>query len=776
MRQKKWKSAVSILLMMLMMILCVTGCGTDYQGADGENSNGQQAEDSGNAQKENSGKGRFVESEIVLPKGISSVYDMKVLENGTWTIIALNSEQASFCQYISEDKGETWNTRNLETHGYLAGAVLLSDGGLVEIIEAAEASNTGGMKNHKYTLYHVAADNTEHKIEVSFPEMTQEEVDALILQRAAATEDGRLLMQDFKGKIYQMDMESGEASVLCDLEGVSTYFGMAGDRICAVAKNGIVLCDSTTGEQLESDTFLDNVIKEKEELAKMVTDNTAPLIFGRGMEADSLLYVTHDGIFYHSYGGSVSEQLVNGALTSLSDPSAGFKKVQMLDEETILLMVWDSSGNWKLLSYTYDSSVSAVPETELTVYALEDSKLLRQAVIACQKNYPDIYVNVQIGRSGDDSVTTEDALRTLNTEILAGKGADVLLLDGMPVDSYVEKGILADISNVAEEINETSGLFENIYKAYQKDGAVYELPARFYPAIIEGEKESVAAGATLSGLADYGVERKEAGAKFVFSYKSPTGLLERLYALDASRWTDKGGRLDAEKISNWLTIAQKIYEVDIYGEQQELVDIGGDLKFDLKGEVSAFSILSKECEIEFGSIRGMDELISICSVNDTLGEAYDYDIVNRDGAKVFMPYGLAGIVNTTEHRQEAEQFLLTLFGTECGSIDGGGFPINCEAYENLCEAAQHKFSSTYQGMIEVSTDDGISYTMNFRNLKKEDTEKLTTMLESLTEPTPQDAVMQEIVVEQAKKFLMKEQSKEETVDAILQKCNLYLSE
>lgn len=53
---------------------------------------------------------------------------------------------------------------------------------------------------------------------------------------------------------------------------------------------------------------------------------------------------------------------------------------------------------------------------------------------------------------------------------------------------------------------------------------------------------------------------------------------------------------------------------------------------------------------------------------------------------------------------------------------------------------------------------------------------MTTMLESLTEPTPQDAVMQEIVVEQAKKFLMKEQSKEETVDAILQKCNLYLSE
>ena len=45
-----------------------------------------------------------------------------------------------------------------------------------------------------------------------------------------------------------------------------------------------------------------------------------------------------------------------------------------------------------------------------------------------QKKYPDVYVNIETGMSGDDSVTDTDALKVLNTEIMAGTGPDVLLL------------------------------------------------------------------------------------------------------------------------------------------------------------------------------------------------------------------------------------------------------------------------------------------------------------------------------------------------------------
>ena len=64
--------------------------------------------------------------------------------------------------------------------------------------------------------------------------------------------------------------------------------------------------------------------------------------------------------------------------------------------------------------------------------------MLRQAISVYQKQNPDVYVDLEIGMSGEDSVTASDALRTLNTDIMAGKGPDILILDGMPVDEIFD--------------------------------------------------------------------------------------------------------------------------------------------------------------------------------------------------------------------------------------------------------------------------------------------------------------------------------------------------
>ena len=79
---------------------------------------------------------------------------------------------------------------------------------------------------------------------------------------------------------------------------------------------------------------------------------------------------------------------------------------------------------------------------------------MRRLIARFQKQNPDIYVNYQIGLSGEDGVTASDALRMLNTEILAGDGPDVLMLDGISVDTYTEKGLLMDLTTVLANIQE----------------------------------------------------------------------------------------------------------------------------------------------------------------------------------------------------------------------------------------------------------------------------------------------------------------------------------
>ena len=62
-------------------------------------------------------------------------------------------------------------------------------------------------------------------------------------------------------------------------------------------------------------------------------------------------------------------------------------------------------------------------------------------------------LNMKLVCLGEKKEYTEsDALKTLNTEIAAGNGPDVILLDGLPVESYIEKGLLEDISDVISRI------------------------------------------------------------------------------------------------------------------------------------------------------------------------------------------------------------------------------------------------------------------------------------------------------------------------------------
>lgn len=46
------------------------------------------------------------------------------------------------------------------------------------------------------------------------------------------------------------------------------------------------------------------------------------------------------------------------------------------------------------------------------------------------------------GQTSAGSTTVSDTIRALNTELLGGNGADLLVLDGLPAESYIKRGFL----------------------------------------------------------------------------------------------------------------------------------------------------------------------------------------------------------------------------------------------------------------------------------------------------------------------------------------------
>ena len=84
----------------------------------------------------------------------------------------------------------------------------------------------------------------------------------------------------------------------------------------------------------------------------------------------------------------------------------------------------------------YDPEIAATPEEEIRIYSLYENYTIRQAVSLYQKSHPEVYVNYEVGISGEDGMTEEDAVRNLNTRLASGSGPDLLVLDGLPKSSY----------------------------------------------------------------------------------------------------------------------------------------------------------------------------------------------------------------------------------------------------------------------------------------------------------------------------------------------------
>lgn len=139
------------------------------------------------------------------------------------------------------------------------------------------------------------------------------------------------------------------------------------------------------------------------------------------------------------------------------------------------------------MHYRYDKDVKAVPDETLSIYGVSENQTISQAVYTFQSKHPDVRVDYHTA-AGNEEIPLSETIRTLNAELLNGSGADILILDGLPIDSYIEKGILSDISKLGDRLSENGVLMDVIGNTASRDGKIYAVPARIGVPIIFGDE------------------------------------------------------------------------------------------------------------------------------------------------------------------------------------------------------------------------------------------------------------------------------------------------
>lgn len=757
MMKKNWTKGICMALILGVMTSAITACQDGGQKQE-EGKGNHSAQNISSEEKE--GGGRFLESEIKLPEGTDQILAMEKLADNSIEVAGQNSETKELAVLTSKDGGTNWKKTAIKgiKREDIAHAAMAKDGKIFLTPWGA-----GKVKGKMVGKNGSAAD-----FSFELPGKEDNQINQICFDK-----DGDLIALDLRGSLLKIGAKDKKCQELFDTEGIGIqYISVIGGMLFAAHENGMLIYDTESGERQEAESVFDEMIKKDRNLGVCDTDSGSPMIFCEGTGKEQILFANKQGIFHFYRGGSIAEQLVDGSRTSLGGADVVFLSMAALDESHMFVAVSEGKGD-KLFAYSYDKDAASAPAKEITVYALDESDFLRQAVTMFQKSHPDTYVNLKFGMTEEKSVTLEDALSVLNTDMLAGHGPDVLILDGMPMDSYIEKGVLEDISDVVGEVDQTDGIFGNITEGSKKDGKVYAMPCRLLLPVVLGDEKTRLSGGSLAALADRAAALGKSTSKNIIpDNKGTKTLLRDCYYADSGCFTTEDGTLNQEVISEYLTQAKRLYDVDKHDRKNDTYDkIGGDGSWNgtKVGTCGETGLITGEWRLSFGTVAGMYEYHRMVSAGKQTKT--DICLMNGDKVKTYIPYLMAG-VTSGDNVDTAKEFVKTLLGKKAGMRDSDGFPVNRAAFEELCKEKMGKTQTD----IGFSGPDDKMYTIDFVSLKQADVDKLKNMIESLQVPCMTNRVIQELVLEQGERYLLGEQDLDEAVNAILKKVNLYLSE
>ena len=445
-------------------------------------------------------------------------------------------------------------------------------------------------------------------------------------------------------------------------------------------------------------------------------------------------------------------------------------------------------GNGKIVRFAYDGEVSSVPDDRITVFSLHDDDLVRQAITTYQTQYPEMFVEYQVGMD-EGGVTREDALKKLNTQLLGGTGPDIIMLDGMDINTYVEKGALRDLTDIVEEIDGQEGLYRNFIDGLASEGIPYVVPAKFYLPVLYGNGDYVNNVSDYSSMADAVERARQAYPDTnLMEVCSAGGIMRRFVPVCAPSWKDDKGQLDQTKIREFLEQSKRMYDAQMNGTPQEEIlsyqrqMIGEDGKS--IEEDKYFMIARDTCYMMQESPIAYGEIVDAHTYRDTLSvptaqgmEGTVIRPLNGQSSGVYHPASLVGISATAKNPDAAAEFVRVMLGSDVQKTLQWGLPMNKTALPAQFAYEESDLSEDgWQFYISSSTKDGRGYEYAIYPVEQDGIDRLESWIAGLDTPYLSDAVLEEAVYKEGAAYLEGRQDIDTAVKAIADSVEIYLFE
>lgn len=744
------------MLCWMLAVLCLAGCFSGCQKEEAIVTEAVPTQSSG-------AMGRYVEQSIPLPE-CQYAEDLVMLDDGRLRVALRRTDGSVMVCTSGADRttwADTWEVPGAITStGDVAQIALSPDGKM--FCYTMQAGETEG--EYAFHLWAVEKNGVYQEIPITAPDVDY--TIGYLIPYCDFTDSGKLMMELQQNEICQLDLETGELGQnINELERLVLKMGCGGE-------NTYIMGWDTVSANIDGETAaLDNAMGQQ--IVDALRDNegnTPKIAFWENSEG-YLFFITQMGLYSFVPGGSVVEELIDGSRTTLGDTR--FLPVAMTgaEDDTFYVLGNRDETGAMLLHYTYDTEIPTVSDTQLTIYSLYESEDLPQMISQYQVAHPEVMVELEIGMTGEDGITVSDAIRALNTEILAGKGPDLICLDGFNLNTYQEKGLLADVSEILSQAEPT---LTQVTRCFEQDGKIYAVPTGFILPAMYGPSHIVSQIHDWDSLVAAGEQAKaeRPDAFGVLAAFHPVNTADEFYDSYSSAWINPDGTVNEEKLTEFYANMQRVYDLDA-----ELQKMWADRAYEeplfypgeyigLPGSIS----MGNYC-ICFGALSGMRAWANSLAAEQYLDD-YQTARLELGGSGVFVPKGIMGILTTSEHPQAAGSFLQFMLSQEVQSKDlNYSFPVNQAVFDQ--ETTEERVFDSYLSFTDA---DGNNIGVQAQYPDAQDRENLRTWVDNLTTPASTDFIIRSTVLDQMTACLLKEITPEDAAQNAMKTINLYLAE
>lgn len=772
-----WKKAKRILALGLTAALLFTGCGPSG-GTEGSGPAGQSGA-AGNTEGQGSGGtesgqntlGRYMESAVELPdiEEIGYALDMRLGGDGVEFIAGDGS------LYRSQDQGQSWQLVSQAPEVLRERLIKVAStyywqnnkgdviAGYIEFGKDEEGNPDYGSARYVHALY--LADGSCIPLEVSDDEY---------VSGAVSDEEGNFYLGSSR-RIYRVN-EDGSLEVLMELSGYCDYLTVCG-KYLMIQGEDLQIYDLEEKKMAEQDPVLSEFLGPWLGQQGDVGSRAYLLYMPQGQD-QSLYVLTDKGLYHHTLFGSTMEQLIDGSLCSMSDPLKGFVSMVQLGD-----VFWVLYSGSQLKQYTYDAAASAVPENILRVWGLYEDEDIKMVVSAFGQSHPDLYITYEHPLSEDTGMTKEDAMKVLSTELATGSGPDVLLLDELPYDTYVEKGVLADLTATLDGTGER--YVDAVRASYQRSGGQYAMPMSMSMPVLMGAADKIQGILSLEELAELAESARAAQPEgSLFGFYRAEDALKLLATGSVDSWMDDNGGVDQEAIGEFLTLAGRIYEAQLSGMTAREVEAMEMMQMYVNGKPvtrteASYQINNAMYFCQPYSMGIVDNSFSVMGGYSVVAEMLklqNMDFVPMPGQSRLLGQAskILAVNEASGVKQQALELVAYALSTQFAE---DSYMYGGSTNWDVLEAQVAKEQEAEMGLCMSFEDiNGKEQMIDVGPLSQEAKEALRKLMESCQGISQCDSRIYDAVIEEGQKALTGELSVEDAVKAIEKKVALYLAE